>query len=51
MAEAQAKADEERRRRLLEEVSASLQAAAEDSRGISSGAEDVLGYDGEFELE
>jgi tetratricopeptide (TPR) repeat protein len=51
LAEAQARAEEERRRRLLEEVSASLQAAAEDSRGISSGSEDVLNYEGEFELE
>jgi tetratricopeptide (TPR) repeat protein len=51
LAEAQARAEEERRRRLLEEVSASLQAAAEDSRGISSGSEDVLHYEGEFELE
>jgi tetratricopeptide (TPR) repeat protein len=50
-AEAEARAEAERRRRLLEEVSASLQAAAEDTRGISSGAEEALEYDGEFELE
>jgi tetratricopeptide (TPR) repeat protein len=51
LAEDAARAEEERRRRLLEEVSASLQAAAEDSRGLSSGAEGVQDYDGEFELE
>jgi tetratricopeptide (TPR) repeat protein len=50
-AEAQAAAEAERRRRLLEEVSASLQSAADDSRGLSAGAEDVLGYEGEFEFE
>ena len=46
-----AKADEERRKRLLEEVAASLQAAAEDTKGLSSGSEDVIQYEGEFELE
>ncbi|MDR2257565.1 MAG: tetratricopeptide repeat protein [Treponema sp.] len=51
LAEEAARAEAERRRRLLEEVSASLQSAAEDSRGLSAGAEDVLGYEGEFELE
>jgi tetratricopeptide (TPR) repeat protein len=51
LAEAQARAEEERRRKLLEEVSASLQTVADDSRGISSGSEDVLNYEGEFELE
>ncbi|MDR1239220.1 MAG: tetratricopeptide repeat protein [Treponema sp.] len=51
MAEEEARAAAERRRRLLEEVSASLQSAAEDSQGISSGAEGVQEYDGEFELE
>jgi tetratricopeptide (TPR) repeat protein len=51
LAEEAARAEAERRRRLLEEVSASLQSAAEDSRGLSTGAEDVLGYEGEFELE
>jgi len=45
------KADEERRRKLLEEVAASLQAAAEETRGLSSGSEDVIQYDGEFVLE
>jgi tetratricopeptide (TPR) repeat protein len=42
---------EERRQALLREVSASLQSAAEETRGSSAGTEDVLGYDGEFELE
>jgi tetratricopeptide (TPR) repeat protein len=51
LAEEAAREDAERRRRLLEEVSASLQSAADDSRGLSSGAEDVQGYEGEFELE
>jgi tetratricopeptide (TPR) repeat protein len=46
-----AKAEEERRRLLLEELSASLHAAAEDSQGLSTGAEEVETYDGEFELE
>jgi tetratricopeptide (TPR) repeat protein len=51
LAEEAARAEAERRRLLLEEVSASLQSAAEDSRGLSSGAEGVQEYDGEFELE
>jgi tetratricopeptide (TPR) repeat protein len=51
LAEEAARAEAERRRLLLEEVSASLQSAAEDSRGLSSGAEGVQDYDGEFELE
>ena len=46
-----AKAEDERRKRLLDEVSASLQAAAEETRGLSSGSEDVIQYDGEFVLE
>jgi tetratricopeptide (TPR) repeat protein len=50
-AEEEARAEAERKRRLLEEVSASLQAAAEETRGLSAGAEDVLEYEGEFELE
>jgi tetratricopeptide (TPR) repeat protein len=41
----------EERRQLLESVSASLQSAADLSRAISSGAESVEEYDGEFELE
>jgi tetratricopeptide (TPR) repeat protein len=51
MAEEAARAEADRRKRLMDEVSASLQAAAEDSRGLSAGNEDVQGYDGEFELE
>jgi tetratricopeptide (TPR) repeat protein len=51
MAEEAARAEMEQRRRLMDEVSASLQAAAEDSEGISAGAEDLSGYTGEFELE
>ena len=51
MAEEAARAEAERRRRLLEEVSESLQAAAEGSKGLSAGSEDVQDYDGEFELE
>lgn len=45
------KAAEERRLRLLDEVSASLQESAEETRGLSAGTEDVMQYDGEFELE
>ena len=51
MAEEAARAEAERRRRLLQEVADSLQAAAEDSRGVSAGTEDVQDYSGEFELE
>jgi tetratricopeptide (TPR) repeat protein len=51
MAEEAARAEAERRQRLLEEVSASLQSAAEDSRGLSTGSEGVQDYEGEFELE
>jgi tetratricopeptide (TPR) repeat protein len=51
MAEEAARAEAERRQRLLEEVSASLQAAAENSKSLSSGTEEVEGYEGEFELE
>ena len=46
-----ARVERERRQRLLDEVAASLQAAAEDSRGLSAGNEGVQGYEGEFELE
>jgi tetratricopeptide (TPR) repeat protein len=51
LAEEAARAEAVRRQRLLEEVSASLQAAAEETRGLSSGAEAVQGYESEFELE
>ena len=46
-----ARQETERRQRLLDELAASLQSVADDSRGLSSGAEDVEGYYGEFELE
>lgn len=46
-----AKVEELKRRSLLDEVSASLQAAAEETKGLSSGSEDVIQYDGEFVLE
>ena len=41
----------EERQKLLSEVSASLQSAADSSQGISSGAESVESYNGEFELQ
>jgi len=50
-AEEAARLEEERKRKFLEEIAASLQAAAEDSRGLSAGSEKVEGYEGEFELE
>ena len=46
-----AKAEADRRRQLLQEVTDSLQAAAEDSKGLSAGSEDVQDYAGEFELQ
>jgi len=42
---------EQERQRLLDSVSASLQSLGDSSLGISSGAESVENYDGEFELE
>ena len=51
MAEEAARAEAERKKRLLEEVTGSLQAAAEDSKGLSAGTEDVQDYDNEFELQ
>jgi tetratricopeptide (TPR) repeat protein len=51
LAEEMAKEAAEKRQRLMDEVSASLQSAAEETRGLSAGSEEVLGYDGEFELE
>ena len=51
IAEEAARAEAERKQRLLDEVSASLQSAADASQGLSTGAEDVEGYEGEFELE
>ena len=50
-AEEVSRAEAERRRRLLQEVTESLQAVADDSRGLSAGTEDVQDYEGEFELE
>jgi tetratricopeptide (TPR) repeat protein len=41
----------ERRQRLMEEVSASLQADAGETRGLSAGSEGLLDYEGEFVLE
>lgn len=51
LAEEQARQAEERRRQILEEVSSSLQSAADEIKGVSAGTEEVQGYDGEFELE
>jgi len=51
VAEEVARLEAERRQRLLDEVSASLQGAAGASKGLSTGAEDIEGYEGEFELE
>ena len=51
VAEERARAEAERRQRLLDEVSASLQSAAEASQGLSTGAENVEGYEGIFELD
>jgi tetratricopeptide (TPR) repeat protein len=50
-AEAKAASEADRKRRILEEAAASLQSAAEDTKGLSSGSEGALGYEGEFELE
>jgi tetratricopeptide (TPR) repeat protein len=51
VAEEAARAEAERRQRRLDEVTASLHSAAGASQGLSSGAEDVEGYAGEFEME
>ena len=51
LAEEEERIRAEERQRLLNEVSASLQSAADSSQGISSGAESVEGYEGEFELQ
>ena len=51
MAEEAARSESERRQRLIDEVSASLQAQADEAEGISAGAENLSGYEGEFELE
>jgi len=46
-----AQAEADRKKRLLDEVAGSLQAAAEDSKGLSAGTEDVQDYNNEFELQ
>jgi len=51
LAEEEARRLAEEKRMLLDSVSASLQSAADLSKGISSGAESVEHYEGEFELE
>ena len=51
MAEEAARAEAERRQRLISEVSASLQAQADEAEGIAAGAENLSGYEAEFELE
>jgi len=51
LAEEEGRRIAEERQKLLESVSASLQSAADSSKGISSGAESVENYEGEFELE
>ena len=51
MAEEAARAETERRQLLINEVSASLQAQADEAEGIAAGAEDLSGYEIEFELE
>ncbi|MDR0487370.1 MAG: tetratricopeptide repeat protein [Treponema sp.] len=51
LAEEEERVRAEERKKLLDDVASSLQSAADSSRGISSGAEDVEGYDNEFELE
>lgn len=49
LAEEKRRADEERRKKLLEEVASSLQNT--DSTNLSSGAEDIIDYDQESELD
>jgi len=51
VAEEAARVEIDRRQRLLDEVTASLQGAAGASQGLSTGAEDLEGYEGEFELQ
>jgi tetratricopeptide (TPR) repeat protein len=50
-AEESIRVEAERRQRVMDEVSASLQAQAEEGEGVSAGAENLSGYEGEFELE
>jgi hypothetical protein len=49
--EDEALAAEEARRRLLEDISGSLQDSAKQTKGLSAGTEDMLDYEGEFQLE
>ena len=51
MAEEAARAEAEKRQRLIDEVTASLQAQADEAEGITAGAENLSGYELEFELE
>jgi tetratricopeptide (TPR) repeat protein len=51
LAEAAARAEAERRQRLMEEAAAALRTSAEESTGFSVGAEEVQGYEDEFQLE
>jgi len=51
VAEEIARLEAERRQRLLDDIAASLQAAAEGSQGMTVGAEGVERFEGEFELE
>jgi hypothetical protein len=51
VAEETARVEAERRQRFLDELAASLQSAADESEGLSTGAENVEAYNGEFELE
>jgi tetratricopeptide (TPR) repeat protein len=51
MAEETARAETEKRQQLMKQVSASLQAQADEAEGIAAGAENLSGYVVEFELE
>jgi len=51
VAEEVARLEAERRQRLLDDIAASLQAAAEGSQGMGVGADGVERFEGEFELE
>ncbi|HCC36891.1 MAG TPA: hypothetical protein DEQ14_04360 [Treponema sp.] len=51
LAEEAAREEAARRQRLMDDLAASLQTAADGSQGLSTGAENVEAYEGEFELE
>jgi tetratricopeptide (TPR) repeat protein len=51
LAEEEERIRAEEMQKLLNDVSATLQSVVDSSRGISSGAESVEGYEGDFELE